>query len=90
MAKKLCCMVNPGENKNKLCNDCLVRTRKSYALFKSVAPKIKTVADAIRAINDIVDCKYGWGSEHNANCADESAELIIQDLKLDQMKLEAK
>lgn len=88
--KKLCCLVNPFNVRKDKCKECLIRSRRSYKMFKEIAPRISTVGNALYMIWDVIDSKYGWRSKTNSGKVLQSIKLLVKDLKLDGIELEAK
>ena len=59
-----------------------IRNRASYVLFQELyefLSKKPCVADVLRKIHDILDAKWSFGSERNAEYAAESLELVLRD-----------
>lgn len=63
-----------------------VRKRKSYLFWKEVAEDYKNFSDEereiiMRKINRILDKKRAWGTASHAIWAEESLELLLEDLR---------
>ena len=59
-----------------------IRNRASYLLFQQLYDflnKKPSVADILRKFHDILDAKWSFGSERNAEYAAESLELVLRD-----------
>jgi len=59
-----------------------IRNRASYVLFQELyefLSKKPNVADILRKIHDILDSKWSYGSERNAEYAAESLDLVLRD-----------
>ena len=59
-----------------------IRARASYVLFRELYDflnKKPTVANILRKFYDIVDERRSFGSVRNAECAEESLNLVLKD-----------
>jgi len=59
-----------------------IRNRASYCLFQELYDFLNekpSVADILRKIHDILDARWSFGSERNAEYAAESLELVLRD-----------
>ena len=64
-----------------------IRNRASYCLFQELYDFLNekpSVADILRKIHDILDAKWSFGSERNAEYAAESLEWVLRDKGVDQ------
>jgi len=59
-----------------------IRARASYILFQQLYEFLKgnpSLANILRKFHDILDSRRSFGSVRNAECAEESLDLVLKD-----------
>ena len=59
-----------------------IRGRSSYRLFAELYDSLQgnpSAADVLRKVHAILDSRYSFGSQRNAECAAESLDLVLRD-----------
>jgi hypothetical protein len=59
-----------------------IRARRSYLLFRELHDFLKdnpSISEIMKRIHDILDSKWSYGSERNAEYAAESLEWVLRD-----------
>ncbi len=76
----LCCLINPY---GKLCWECTLRKRKSYAYFKYKTMIETHTYESLMALWAKHDSDWKWRSKKKASNSKESVLLLCRDLGLE-------